>query len=267
MNGDNFTNLLRYNFSDPNLSEYGEGLALTGYGQRSNFTDPPFAAQDIILLTDGVCGSTCSLFVESMAVEAGVKILVLGGRPEEGPMQPIGATQGVNVLDADYLITVSETVLSEFASTTSEQLAWASVLPEPFPIHVYEASVNFLDNIRAGDETMTPTQFTEEAANCRLWDTARTATDIIELWTMVADVAWGGPDGGIDESRCVPGSYRAQSMLEDPPGSAASTDPSGGNGPGRRGEGIGNTGAVTAFDVRWALPVLLTALFSVVGLW
>jgi hypothetical protein len=85
---DSFSNILRYDLSDPNLSsldEPGASLVMTGCGSRSNFTNRPFAPQDIVILTDGFCGSTCALFVEMMTVQAGVKVIVLGGCPQNGP--------------------------------------------------------------------------------------------------------------------------------------------------------------------------------------
>lgn len=256
-NGDNFTNILRYNLSDPNLissTTYGEGITITGQGDRANFTTPPFNASDIILLTDGICGSTCSLFVEFMTLQAGVKTIVLGGRPQNGPMQPVGGTKGTNVLTSEYLNTFSEYLLTQLASSASERQAWASILPEPFPIQAYDASVNFLDNVREGDEDMTPSQFTNETANCRLWYTRKMATDIKEVWKAVADAAWGGKDGGIDQSKCVPGSYRKESLLEDPPISAD------GKGGGSRNKGSTNgsekQNAVASTDVRRSLAIL-----------
>ncbi len=268
VNNDSFTSILRYNLSDPNLTSsttYGDGIAITGYLDRSNFTTPPFAAADLILLTDGICSSTCALFLEFMTIEAGVKTIVLGGRPQDGPMQSVGGTKGTNVLDAEYLTAFSEYLISEFATSARERRAWASVLPEPLPIRAYEAAVNFLDNIREGDESMTPTQFTNETANCRLRYTAEMATDPLALWTAVADAAWGGAGGGMDEARCVAGSYRSESLLEDPPASPAGSD-AGGNSPNAE-DGEERTGAAAAnakgLDVRWALLALAVFVISV----
>ena len=271
ISNDNFTSVLRYNLSDPNLtssSTYGDGITITGYLDRSNFTTPPFAASDLILLTDGICSSTCALFLEFMTIEAGVKTIVLGGRPQDGPMQPVGGTKGTNVLDAEYLTTFSEYLVSEFADSASERRAWASILPEPFPIRTYEASVNFLDNIRQGDEGMTPTQFTNETANCRLRYTAEMATDPMALWSLVADVAWGGQGGGIDEARCVPGSYRRESLLEAPPVSSGGSD-AGEDREGNAENGEARTGAAAAnanahgWDVRWAVAASLVFVAAV----
>jgi hypothetical protein len=51
-NGDNFTNIIRWNLSDPlstTNTTWGIGEEVTGYGSRTNFTQP-FAAEDIVLV-------------------------------------------------------------------------------------------------------------------------------------------------------------------------------------------------------------------------
>jgi hypothetical protein len=51
--GDNFTNLMRWNLSDPLTTsnpDYGVGTDITGYNSRSNFTQP-FKAENIILVS------------------------------------------------------------------------------------------------------------------------------------------------------------------------------------------------------------------------
>lgn len=53
-NGDNFTNLLRYNLSDPLVTSsdrYSIGITVTGYNDRSNFTKAPFTKDDIIIVS------------------------------------------------------------------------------------------------------------------------------------------------------------------------------------------------------------------------
>lgn len=51
-----------------NLIATGElqNFTVTGTSTRSNFTTRPFDASKIILLTDGICGSTCTIFAELM---------------------------------------------------------------------------------------------------------------------------------------------------------------------------------------------------------
>lgn len=51
-NGDKFTNILRWNLSDPLLTtsyQWGLGMTITGYGDRQGFKQP-FAAKDIIMV-------------------------------------------------------------------------------------------------------------------------------------------------------------------------------------------------------------------------
>ena len=57
--GDNFTSLMRWNLSDPGTEAYSTFVP-NGYGNRTNIvSERPFHAEDIIILTDGYCASTC----------------------------------------------------------------------------------------------------------------------------------------------------------------------------------------------------------------
>lgn len=86
-----------------------QGFDVTGYRSRRNFTQP-FAAEDIILLYDGYCASTCTLFSEFLRVQAGVRSVTFGGRPEldkdgEVPIiQNYGGVKGVssNAISPSY---------------------------------------------------------------------------------------------------------------------------------------------------------------------
>ncbi|KAF4629086.1 hypothetical protein G7Y89_g9059 [Cudoniella acicularis] len=72
---DSFTKLIRLNIDDPLITSnttYGIGIDITGYGNRKNFTQP-FAAEDIILVYDGFCASTCTIFSEFMRLQTNVK--------------------------------------------------------------------------------------------------------------------------------------------------------------------------------------------------
>ena len=96
VHGDNFTSLIRVNLNYPiRATDISPYIVFTGHGDRSNFTTPPFPPEDIIMLTDGFCTSTCNTFVEFMKTQAGVKSVVLGGRPDNrGPMQTVGGSRG-----------------------------------------------------------------------------------------------------------------------------------------------------------------------------
>ncbi|PSN74739.1 hypothetical protein BS50DRAFT_22919 [Corynespora cassiicola Philippines] len=208
-NDDNFTALLRYNLSDPlvtSSTRYSIGIEMTGYGDRSNFTSDPFKPEDIIILSDGICASTCSLFTELMVQQSGVKTLAIGGRPSTGPMQPVGGTKGSLVLQSQFLVAVSAYVLNQFAGTRSRAQEWAAFLPNPFGIAVNDANINFQDNIRKGrEQDGIPAQFLNDTASCRVWYQPHMYLNVTSVWERAAQVAFGN-QGGLDEGACVPGS-------------------------------------------------------------
>ncbi len=71
---------------------------ITGYDAAADPAPPqPFEKDNVVVLTDGVCGSTCTVFAGLMAREAGVRTIFLGGRPMNAPMQAIGAVKGGQV--------------------------------------------------------------------------------------------------------------------------------------------------------------------------
>jgi hypothetical protein len=51
-------------------------------------------------------------------------------------------------------------------------------------------SVNFRNNIRIGDKSVTPLQFVYEAADCRIWYTPEMLYDPTFLWSRVASIAF-----------------------------------------------------------------------------
>ena len=214
--GDKFTRLLKNNLSDPlqtSNEDYALGLTITGYGNRANFTTDPFRAEDIVILSDGICASTCALFTELMVQQSSVRTLAVGGRPSAGPMQAVGGTKGSLLLTADAIQSFSMLLAASFAKTTSQFNEWTSFLPGAFGIAAYDAGVNFMDNIRAGREGAgIPTQFTNDSASCRIWYEPGMLIDVQKLWERAAEVSFGGKDGGFDEGRCVAGSLASRDM-------------------------------------------------------
>lgn len=212
--GDNFTSLLKYNLSDPlttSSTRLAVGITMTGYNDRSNFTDDPFRAEDLVILSDGICASTCAVFLELMVQQSGVRSIALGGRPLAGPMVSVGGTKGTLVLPSVYMEAISLFVALQFADSRSELAAWSSFLPMQPPIAVLDAGVNFQDNIRAGLESGgVPTQFLNDSASCRVWYEARDYLNVTGLWEKTARVAFGGEGGALDEARCVAGSVTSR---------------------------------------------------------
>lgn len=203
-NGDNFTSLFQLNLSDPNIALI-YGIDVNSFGDRVGIPPArPFPnPENIILLTDGACGSTCSIFADLMTEVAGVKTVVAGGRPMNGPMAAIGGTRGTNRWTFDVLFVVANGTYSfveEEGNGNETDLALieesgVGALLEGYELVSSRASagaVNSRDLIRKVDvESGVPAQFTYEAADCRIWYTAESVVDVRALWRDVADVAWG----------------------------------------------------------------------------
>ncbi|UPX19781.1 uncharacterized protein EKO05_0010032 [Ascochyta rabiei] len=211
--GDKFTSLLKYNLSDPSTTSdkvLAVGITITGYNERSNFTSDPFRAEDIVILSDGLCASTCAIFLELMVQQSNVRTIAVGGRPTRGPMVAVGGTKGTLVTPSEFLQAMSIYVASQFATSRQQLSDWASFMPNAFAIAVSDASVNFQDSIRKGKEgSGVPTQFLNDTANCRIWYEPRMYLNVSSLWEKTAEVAWG-KNGALDEGACVSGSVTSR---------------------------------------------------------
>lgn len=115
------------------------GEWITGYGPRTNFTQP-FAAEDIVMIYDGYCASTCTIFSEFMRIQGGVKSIAFGGRPSANGSTPIiqavGGVKGTNNYGYS-LITYLASAALELNVSTAEQTALLTPLTNMLP---YERS-------------------------------------------------------------------------------------------------------------------------------
>ncbi|KAF2665081.1 hypothetical protein BT63DRAFT_406218 [Microthyrium microscopicum] len=195
--GDSFTTPQRSNLSDSIFAAGSlSGFIPFGYGPNvGNSTTPPYRAEDIVLLTDGACASTCSLFVEMMQQSANVSTIVVGGRPSYGPMQAMGGTRGAAAysnLDIDYNIRIAgkinATVIPLLPNRTDSG------------IFIEEASINLRDQLRK--DSNIPLQFQYHAANCRIFWTFDTINNFTNLWKRAAKATWQ------DHTLCVTNSTR-----------------------------------------------------------
>lgn len=93
IHGDKFTNIIRENMTDPVL-QIGNGLIISGYLNNTNIPPQPFKSENIVMLYDGTCGSTCAIFSEMMKNQGRVRSVSVGGRPQKGPMQGVGGSKG-----------------------------------------------------------------------------------------------------------------------------------------------------------------------------
>ncbi|KAB2569272.1 Peptidase S41 family protein ustP [Lasiodiplodia theobromae] len=216
--GDTFTRLLRANLSAPALSN----LVVSGYGSLTNVPPQPFAASNIVLLLDGACASTCAVFAEMMRTQAGVRSVVVGGRPANtGPAVGVGGTKGAETLHFDQVADKAAAVralLDNSDADDSTWQRWSGVLGDAGVDGLANSStvrrrtakdggslnaqINYRNNYRQGDDSGVPLQFVRDYADCRLWYTVPMIYSPVPLWEKVVDAMW--LDG--DQAGCVAGS-------------------------------------------------------------
>ncbi|KAK6352453.1 hypothetical protein TWF730_009279 [Orbilia blumenaviensis] len=185
---------------------------ISGFGSRANFseTPQPFRKEDILLLSDGTCASTCTIFSELLKREqANVSTVVMGGRPNDGPSAHVGGTHGSRVLTYANLLSNSRRVVNLFPPETDEQEQYLiDNIPLALPFGFTYAAINFRDAIRPEDETATPLQFALEPADCRLYFSPIGFTDSIYLWGELSKLKWG--TGSAFEGCAVGGLQRGE---------------------------------------------------------
>ena len=200
---DNFTSLQLWDLQDPLTPLNSGGIYVSGYLKRSNITEQPFKAEDIVIVYDGYCASTCTIFSELMRQQGGVKTIALGGRPNKDIIQAVGGVKGTNDFPYSYILYSVELPFKihhyhtpDYYNTTA--LGAYNDLPLLLGVNYV---VNSRDGIRRNDPSQTPLQFVYEAADCRIYYTPEMAVSQEAAWKTVADTAFRGIDN------CVAGSY------------------------------------------------------------
>ncbi|KAK2784096.1 hypothetical protein FQN53_008812 [Emmonsiellopsis sp. PD_33] len=207
--GYKFSHLGRWNMNNkPSILRSSGGIVMSGYLDRANVVEKIFKVEDIVLVTDGICGSTCALFANLMQ-KAGVRTIAVGGRSREGPMQAIGGVKGAQVLNYQQIFETITTVFDDYA-TPQEKRQWENTdLGEIYRTGEYILArtlsdgvggrVNFRNAIDPKDKSRTPLQFVYEPAGCRMWFTRESKFDMNKFWAHVSKVAFG-------DASCLPGS-------------------------------------------------------------
>ncbi|RMZ22528.1 hypothetical protein D0859_13440 [Hortaea werneckii] len=200
---DNFTSLIRWNLSDILTPENSGGIDVSGYLNRSNITTQPFRAENIVIVYDGYCASTCTIFSELMRQQAGVRTIALGGRPNQDPIQAVGGVKGTNDFPYSYILAAAAFPF-EYQYLHDSSYYDTTALGEYNDLAILrstDAVINSRDGIREGDDDQTPLQFRYEAADCRIFYTPEMAVDQTAAWKTVADTAFRGI------SHCVAGNF------------------------------------------------------------
>ncbi|KAK0747116.1 hypothetical protein B0T18DRAFT_369884 [Schizothecium vesticola] len=160
------------------------------------FTTQFFKPEDILILTDGVCGSACAIFVDTLSRLHGVRTVAVGGRPLNKPMQAVGRVRGgpavsFQTWDSGVLGKKWEVPAGlELAKEGGAPLRMAGGGMTTFNL------LNMRDPNDGGDA---PLQFTYTAADCRVWWTWEMGRGMERVWEKAGEVTWGG-------GRCVEGS-------------------------------------------------------------
>ncbi|KAJ5608192.1 hypothetical protein N7537_004811 [Penicillium hordei] len=198
------TNMSTANSLDLDLVS-SEAKPIHGFGGiKSKWTTPPFAPEDILIITDGACSSACPTFTKMMKYE-GVKTLSFGGRPQHGPMQTMGGTRGAQVLPGSTLVEITSTLLDiaaekELLSKSELQQLKALSPAEESPLQYGQLQVNLRDAYSKLDEDSSmPLQFVYEPAHCRLFYTLENFLQPATTWSAAVKAMWGGGE-------CVAGS-------------------------------------------------------------
>ncbi|EOA88596.1 hypothetical protein ACJQWK_02107 [Exserohilum turcicum] len=198
VNGGLYTTEARWNLSDVYIPYLSGGINITGYGPLASVKGPPkFSAENIVIVTDGYCASTCTVFTELMTQVAGVKTIAMGGRSNKNPIQAIGGTKGVNNYQFAFIQQSAQYALRYDPSLNS------SILREDYYDDIVftrsaGSGVNSRDGLRVNDDSGIALQFIYEEADCRLYYTPEMTVDITALWRAAADARWG-------KGKCVSG--------------------------------------------------------------
>ncbi len=215
--GGNFSSFFQNNYTDASASDFeGTGIIVTGTNNRTDFRQP-FAAQDIVVIYDGYCASTCTVVSEYLKSFAGVQFIALGGRPQSGPMQAIGGVKGTQVFQfvpnlyqwLDLWESPENNLLGLANGTIWDNFTLDPILRSQVVVTGAGTggSVNGRNHFRFGDESETPLQFVYEAADCRMWWTREMLYDPVFLWERVANMAFTERKGTQFNSKyCVQGS-------------------------------------------------------------
>ncbi|KAI0393073.1 hypothetical protein F5Y17DRAFT_329277 [Xylariaceae sp. FL0594] len=194
--GDKFTNVMQWDFNDPLStinSTYGFGTDITGYRNRANFARPFARPENIVVVYDGYCASTCTLFSQFMVHDASVKTIAMGGRPsKKGLIQGVGGVKGSQSFGyADVLANVQEALAFTNDSAVIKTL---SAYDDPYVLQRNQvSSLNVKDEIlRSHLLDGLPSQFVAEYSDCRLWWTEAMIKDVSEVWKAAATSAFKG---------------------------------------------------------------------------
>jgi hypothetical protein len=154
-----------------------------------------------------------------MSHQAGVRTIVVGGRPSHGPMQAVSGSRGARIYDASEI-----DADVDFVSETIKNTTAAALLPNRTDTGMWinTAGINIRDQVRENDTT--PLQFKYEAADCRIYYTKANIFNMTRLWRDAAAAAFDNPALCVQGSTGFPSARNTSSTLPPPPRPVGTVD-------------------------------------------
>ena len=187
--GDNYTAFARGDLSPSDA--FGGGVNITDEDNRNRTYEQPWADEDLVILSNGLCASTCSIFSEAM-YSAGIKTFTFGGRPAKGPMETNGGVEGQQVQEWSVIEETVEVLKEAYPKLFKGIPEMEENFPPGIfdvPINVTSGSLNLRNGFRNG--THLPLQWVYTPSDCRIQPTLDMVWNVTTLWEEVAERVWG----------------------------------------------------------------------------
>lgn len=152
-------NGVRDAYSQQFFDDFGNGSASV-----TNFTAPPFAPKDIVLVANSICASTCSIFSSYLYQKHGVRSAVFGSYSGSLGGQFDGGVKGSEVSNYDEIL----------YELDLNGLADDPVAPQPMPIEL-SFTFNFRNAIPYIDKQDGILEYVYEPATKKVSGTSRNA--------------------------------------------------------------------------------------------
>lgn len=194
LNGDTFTA-----YQQAPLNKTDATYNLTGVGSKANPPPRVFDPENVVLFTDGTCGSTCTIFSYLMILQMGIKTTVIGGRPQTGIMQSIAGVEGAQVFSFNKMASDAKAIIALAPKDKKEEIQ-SGELGEIAKGYVLKrattpkrAGAINAKNAFSMSDASTPLQFLWEPANCRIFYTQEMLFRPEVAWKRAVDATWNNP--------------------------------------------------------------------------
>lgn len=190
---------------------------LTGTGNRANPPAAVFDPENVVILTDGNCGSTCTLFSYLMIMQQNIKTVSVGGRPQTGQMQSIGGVEGAQVFDLESIQQAAAAALSLAPASMQAKLneSEMGIIAQGYALDraAVRGGAGAVNGKNAFSHTdaQTPLQFLYQPANCKFFYTKDMVYGPEATWKRAVDAAFNDPN-----QFCVEGSQTPLMGVQQP---------------------------------------------------